>query len=105
MRAGPAPASANSLTGATTRPPPGTDLSPLQTVFSCSIQPLDPRNSKVALGAKTEAAEYSDELPLSADSRPSRAAQGAGVGPQSARSGGAGKRRRIHPFTKAAVPR
>ena len=51
MRAGPEPASANSLTHASTRPPPGTDLSPLQTVFSCSIQPLDPRNAKVALGA------------------------------------------------------
>jgi hypothetical protein len=55
MRAGPEPASANSLTHASTRPPPGTDLSPLQTVFSCSIQPLDPRNAKVALGAKGEA--------------------------------------------------
>ncbi len=51
MRAGPEPASANSLTHASTRPPPGTDLSPLQTVFSCSIQPLDPRNAKVGCGA------------------------------------------------------
>jgi hypothetical protein len=67
MRAGPEPASANSLTHASTRPPPGTDLSPLQTVFSCSIQPLDPRNAKVALGATAEGWKRVHLLPLCAE--------------------------------------
>ena len=39
-----------------------------------------------AMGLKPEAADLNQELLLSADSRPSRAAQGAGFGPQSARS-------------------